>query len=151
MALVAVLALVGAAPAAAQEEPPSAVDQYAELVPDAGGAKSPATTKDTRTPLSPAAEEALDAAPPETAAPLEKIATSSQYGAPTKAAPPARAPAPELSPAPADDASLEQALSSTVVAVTSTNDRQLVGTLLALLLVTAGAVTLAVRRARAAD
>jgi hypothetical protein len=148
VAIGVVLALALAAPAQAQE-PPSAADQYAELVPDAGGPKAPAPEQDTRGPLPPEAKAALDEAQPEIGEPLEEVATSSQYGAPSSPRPPVpREPErPEVS----EGASVPAALQSTVEAVTSTDDRQLVGTGVALLLVTLGAVLLAVRRVRTID
>jgi hypothetical protein len=139
--------LLLATPAHAQE-PPSAVDQYAELVPDAAGPKAPTPEKDTRAPLPPEAESALDSAPPAIAEPLEEVATSSLYGAPSSPRPPvARQREPRLETP--GRVSVPAALRSSVEAVSSTEDRQLVGTGVALLLVTAGAVGLAVRRTRA--
>ncbi len=146
-ALAGLLALVSslawAAPAHAQE-PPSSVFQYVELVPEASGAKAPGLGKETTTPLPPKAKGALEGVDPETAAALEQVATSSNYGAPANPEPPKTT---RLAPPPTD-ASVEKALAGTVSAVSSTRDRQLVGMLLALLGVTAGAAVLAARRAR---
>jgi hypothetical protein len=146
LAVSAIVALALAAPAVAQEDPPSAVDQYAELVPSADGPKAPGAETEKRTPLPPAGSDALEQAPATVAAPLEEIATSSSYGAPTsqrRPQPPARDP--EVVPV---DSSLEETLSSTFEALGSTQDSRLLGLLLAIPLVALGAVVLAVLRAR---
>jgi len=142
------LALVLAAPALAQE-PPSAVNQYAELVPNASGPNAPTPEKETQAPLPPKAADALANAPEETAAALEEVATSSRYGAPPSPSPPVARDR-EQADVPAG-VSVSSALGSTIAAASSTDDRQLVGTGIALLLVTAGAVLLAVRRVRTTD
>jgi hypothetical protein len=147
VALLALVALALAAPAAAQEPPPSAADQYAELVPSADGPKAPGA-EETRTPLPPAGSDALEQAPPAIAAPLEEVATSSRYGAPSSPRPPVAREREAEVPA---GASVSTALRSTIEAASSTDDRQLVGTGVALLLVTAGAVMLALRRTRTTD
>jgi hypothetical protein len=148
VALLAIVALALAAPAAAQEPPPSAADQYAELVPSADGPKAPGA-EETRTPLPPAGSDALEQAPPAIAAPLEEVATSSRYGAPSSPRPPV-AQDRERADVPAS-VSVQAALRGTIKAASSTDDRQLVGTGVALLLVTAGAVMLALRRTRTTD
>ena len=148
VALFAIVTLALAAPVAAQDGPPSAADQYAELVPSADGPKAPGA-EETRTPLPPAGSDALEQASPTIAAPLEEIATSSAYGAPTaprEPQPPARDR--DLVPA---STSLDATLSSTLGAVGSTQDTRLAGLLVALLLTTVGAVGLAVLRARASN
>lgn len=140
-----------ASPGHAQQQPPpdaSAVDQYVEAVPTASGPSVPGITKAKRTQLSPRAKRALKKRAPKTASALEDVATSSTYGAPaasetkpTRARP--RSPD-DVPPAP----SLSAALESTLTAVGETSDTRLLGLLLVVVATTAGAIGLAVRRAR---
>jgi hypothetical protein len=142
-----IVALALASPVAAQEDPPSAVDQYAELVPTADGPKAPGNQTETRAPLPPAGSDALEQAPPAVAVPLEEVATSSSYGAPTPQREP-QPPARDRDDLPSDP-SLESTLASTFEAVGSTEDSRLLGLLVAIPLVALGAVALAVLRTRA--
>ena len=139
------VALVLAAPAQAQQEPPSAVDQYVELVPTAEGPAAPGVVEETRTPLPPAGEEALEQAPSDTAAPLDEIATSSTYGAPTSPEPPTPARRPDRD---SSEPSLETSLATTLETLGSTDDGRLAGLFVVLALTAVGAVALAVLRAR---
>lgn len=145
----------------AQSNPPSpggsAVNQYVELVPAAVGPKAPGVEKKKkRTSLPPAGKDALKQAPPAIAKPLEEIATSSTYGAPViRAEPKPTNPKPEPQ-APVRDpdivppgASVEVTLGTTVGAIASATDERLLSLLVAILVTTSAAVTLAIRRARA--
>ncbi len=144
-----------ASPVHAQAPGGSAVNQYVELVPAAGGPKSPGIEKKARTALPTAGKEALKQAPPSVAGPLEEIATSSTYGAPAVQAEPKPikpkppAPAPGRDPDTVDPrAPTEVTLGTTVSAIASATDERLLGLLFTLLMTTLGAVALAVRRAR---
>jgi len=154
-AAAAVAALGIAAPAHAQAPPPSAVDQYVEMVPAAGGPKTPGKEKEKRTPLPDTGQKALGEAAPEVATPLEEIATSSTYGAPAVIAPtPTPKPEPEgpvrdpdIAPA---GTAVDSTLRSTVstIATASTSDARLVGLLLVVLVTTLAAVGIAFGRTR---
>lgn len=161
IALIAGVSLALASPGQAQDPGGSAVNQYVEVVPAAGGPRSPGIEKKAQTSLPPAGKEALRQAPPSVAGPLEKIATSSTYGAPAIRAepkPPKPKPKPKPKPrAPVRDpdvvpphAPTEVTLGTTVSAIASATDERLLGLLFTVLMTTLGAVALAVRRARGA-
>ena len=122
----------------------SAVSQYLEMVPTARGPNAPGVGEQRQSSLSRTAENALQAADPETAGVLKKIATSSAYGAPND-------PTPNTSVGPP----LEQPqatttdVRTTIEAIASTNDTRLVGLLVVVLLTTLSAIALAVGRTRA--
>ena len=150
LALVAA-SLALAAPAGAQTEPPSAVDQYVEMVPTAGGPSPPG--KDKKKPkqaTSQPGKDALKGASPKTAATLEEVATSSLYGAPEASTEPAK-PKP-LTPVRDTDSAPDKVNttleSAGAVAATSTSDTRLLGLLGAVFVTTLVAVALAIRRAR---
>jgi hypothetical protein len=90
-AVLASLALAGAAPAAGSEDP-GAVDQYQEQVPTAGGSQGTGGTGGSggaggdSNPLSTQVKDDLYQAAGQDAALLEQVATSSSYGAPVKVA-----------------------------------------------------------------
>jgi hypothetical protein len=139
------------APASAQETPPSpggsAVDQYVEAVVTGSGPSYPGVTKEKRTPLPRAARRALKQAGPSTANALEDVATSSAYGAPAVSPRPTKTGSrfrDNVPPAP----SFRAALDNAVTAVGTTSDTRLLGLLVVLAGATAGALALAVRRAR---
>jgi len=69
----------GGAGAATLSNPPSAVDQYVEILPSGDGSANPGNTI---TPLSHYASRALAATDRSTAAALREVATSSAFGAP---------------------------------------------------------------------
>jgi hypothetical protein len=69
----------GVAGAATLSNPPSAVDQYVEILPSGDGSATPGKTT---TPLSHDASHALAATDRSTAAALREVATSSAFGAP---------------------------------------------------------------------
>jgi hypothetical protein len=146
-------ALIAAPTAYAQTPPPSAVDQYVEMVPAAGGPKSPSKTeKKKRTPLPEEGRKALEKAPPEVAKPLDEISTSSSYGAPEVAEP--RKPTEPRSNAPVRDPDIAPGTSvdstlrgtATAIATASMDDARLIGLIVVLLVTTLGAVGLALRR-----
>ena len=144
------VALLVATPLPAQDRPPvgdSAVNQYAEVVPGAGGPTTPGLGKQSKTRLPDAADEALQEEPVATAERLKEIATSSTYGAPTRPVKPASG---ELAAVPAET-SLDATLRSTVTAIASDDDTRLLGLLAAVVVTTFAAVALAIRRARALD
>jgi len=155
IALIAGVSLALASPGQAQDPGGSAVNQYVEVVPAAGGPKSAGIEKKAQTSLPPAGKEALRQAPPSVAGPLEEIATSSTYGAPAiRAEPKPTKPKPQ---APVRDpdvvpprAPTEVTLGTTVSAIASATDERLLGLLFTVLMTTLGAVALAVRRARGA-
>ena len=157
IAVMAGVSLALASPGQAQDPGGSAVNQYVEVVPAAGGPRSLGIEKKVRTSLPPAGKEALRQAPPSVAGPLEEIATSSTYGAPairaepkpTKPKPKPQAPVrdPDVVP---PRAPTEVTLGTTVSAIASATDERLLGLLLTVLTTTLGAVALAVRRARVA-
>ncbi len=155
IAVIAGVSLALASPGQAQDPGGSAVNQYVELVPAAGGPKSPGIERKARTSLPPAGREALKQAPPSVAKPLEDIATSSTYGAPAIQAEPEPKPTKPKPRAPVRDpdvvpprAPTEVTLGSTVSAIASATDERLLGLLFTVLMTTLGAVALAVRRAR---
>jgi hypothetical protein len=166
--------LATAAPVAGQTPPPSAVDQYVEMVPSAAGPKAPGREKKRKRPLPSAGQKALAAAPPEIAKPLEDIATSPDYGAPAatespraeapRAAKPPQAEKPkpraEAAPAqPSDSAApttqrlTDATFASTVSAVASTSadDERVLGLVAMMATTMLVAIGLAVRRARQLD
>ena len=163
-AVFAGVSLAFAVPVHAQTNPPnpdgSAVSQYVEMVPAAGGSKAPGVEKKKQTSLPPAGKKALKQAPRAVAEPLEEIATSSTYGAPTIRAEPKPTkpePKPTKPQAPVRDrdvvppgASVEVTLGTTVGAIASATDERLLGLLLTVLVTTLGAVALALRRAQVA-
>lgn len=159
IAVIAGVSLALASPGQAQDPGGSAVNQYVEVVPAAGGPRSPGIEKKAQTSLPPAGKEALRQAPPSVAGPLEEIATSSTYGAPAiRAEPKPTKPKPKPKPrGPVRDpdvvpprAPTEVTLGSTVSAIASATDERLLGLLFTVLMTTLGAVALAVRRARGA-
>ena len=139
-----------AAPARAQNGPPpsgaSAVSQYAEIVPSAGGPTVPGIGTEKQAPLTGAGSKALKNAPPGIADSLAEIATSSTYGA--SVLPAAQAPARERKVVP-PGSSVDATLRSTVEAMGSTGDARLAGLLIAVVVTTLAAVALSIRRARA--
>ncbi len=147
----AVASMALTAPARAQDGPPppgaSAVSQYAEIVPAAGGPTVPGVEKDNQAQLPRAGSDALEDAPPGTANPLEEIATSSTYGAPVR--PAAQAPARDRNAVPPPGSSVDATLRSTVEAIGSTGDARLAGLLIAMVVTTFAAVALSIRRTRA--
>lgn len=122
------------------------MNQYAEVVPGAGGPTAPGVGRKQRSTLPRAADDALSQAPPATASPLEKIATSSTYGAPAILEE-RRKPVGERNSVP-PDASFDATLRSTAAAIGSASDARLIGMLGVLLLTTLVAVALAIGRAR---
>ncbi len=150
----AAVLLALASPVHAQNPGDSAVNQYVEMVPAAGGPKSPGVEKKERRSLRPAANAALEQASPPVARSLEEIATSSTYGAPVVRAKPKPAkPQPGVTVRDPDivpsGAPTDIALATTVSAIASATDERLFGLLLAVLTTTLGAVALAIGRARA--
>ncbi len=83
-ALLTVLVLMPATPAAAAESPEdfSAADQYVETLPTNQGPSPTKDAKDERTRLPATAKAKLDAEGGKDAASLEEIATSGRFGAP---------------------------------------------------------------------
>jgi hypothetical protein len=165
IAIVSAAALLAtAAPTAGQTPPPSAVDQYVEMVPSASGPSAPGTETRRTRPLPRAGKKALATAPPEIATPLEEIATSPDYGAPAAdeesprpAAPKPGEPRTEAAPAqPADtevppaDRFTDATFAGTVSAVASTSadDERVLGLVAFMALTMLVAIVLAVRRAR---
>jgi hypothetical protein len=149
-AAIAAASLALAASAEAQTGPPSAVDQYVEMVPDADGPTAPRAGKKPA-PLPKESKDALEEAPPETAATLEEVATSPTYGAPSV---PKKKPV-EVgqTPAPRPDRVTVASASTTLesagaIASASVSDTRLVGLLIAILATTLGAAAVAVARAR---
>jgi hypothetical protein len=114
----------------------SAVEQYVEQVPTASGPSAPGVRKPTTSPLSQKARRVLTHASPGTAVALEKIATSSAYGAPGSDG--------QSAGVGAGDAS--GSLGGGVDANLDASDGRLSGLLVVLILMTVGAVALAVRR-----
>jgi hypothetical protein len=136
-------------PALGQAAPPpgaSAVSQYAEQIPGAGGPTAPGVGETTRVPLPEAGRDALDRAPAETARLLEEIATSSDYGAPV-----AGAPDPDATDGGTGTAgsSLDDSFRSTVTTIASASDARLFGLFVMILGTTLAAAAVAVRRGRA--
>jgi hypothetical protein len=149
-AAVAAASLALAAAAEAQTGPPSAVDQYVEMVPDAEGPAAPKAGKKPA-PLPKETKKALEQAPPKTAATLEEVATSPTYGAPSvprkKPIDVAQAPPPRPDRVTVASASTTRE-SAGAIASASVSDTRLVGLLIAILATTLGAAVVAIARAR---
>lgn len=133
-----------------KQPPPddSAVIQYTELVPTAGGRKAPGVGKKTRGPLSPRSKKALSATSRPTASVLTEVATSSDYGAPPRRATPAPKPGRPNEPAPGERPSLDRTLQATAVAAAPVDDTRMIGLLVAMLGIAVGGGALAVRSHR---
>jgi hypothetical protein len=140
--------IFAAGAARAEDDPPgpgsSAVSQYVEMVPTAGGQSAPGVGAERRAPLSPKSAKSLKKATPEVRRPLEKIVTSSTYGAPTRPVKRSK-PADQLPDRPPVPSAT---LRSGIGAIGSTSDVRLVGLLIVVLLTTVGAVVLAVGRTK---
>jgi hypothetical protein len=150
------------APARADDPPPSdsGVIQYTELVPTSGGLEAPGVGTKRKAPLSQKAKRSLRKASPTTAKALEEVATSSDYGAPAVQPDPVlpdpvqpdprRPREPRTAPAPKETPpSLERTISATAAAVAPVGDARMIGLLIGLVGIAAGAAVLAARARQA--
>ena len=133
--------------ALAQERTPapssSAVSQYAELIPSGTGPTAPGVDETQLAELTPSARYALASRPDAVAKALATVATSSDYGAPKTTDAAATTPPGESYPG--DEPSLDRTFQAAATAASPGGDAYMVGLLLALLFVTAGGATVAIR------
>jgi cobalamin biosynthesis Mg chelatase CobN len=146
----AVVALMAAVPALADDPPPPtppttpSIDQYVETVPTASGAASHAKTTRRRTTLTPAVTARLRNSRDAYTRRLKAVATSAAYGAPTRAL---SAPSGQTTAATEGDSG--NALSAAVSAMESSDDSHVFWLLGLLIVVTATMVWVAARKHRA--
>jgi hypothetical protein len=122
----------------------SAVLQYTELLPTAGGPKAPGIGDSTTTPLSEHAASRLGVTSDETARVLAELATSSAYGAPS-----ARATSEPGDASQNTGSSLDESLGSTADSAMRVGDERLIGLLVVMLASVVAAAALAIARRRA--
>jgi hypothetical protein len=139
-----VLALAGSAAAGDTRPAPraSAVLQYTELVPTAGGPAAPGVDKHVSSPLPGQALTAREASSPAFAKALTQLATSSDYGAPISTGA-----GPEVGqPTPAIRSDFNATLRSAATAAIDVGDARLLSLVGAMVLTLVGGAALAVGR-----
>jgi hypothetical protein len=125
----------------------SAIDQYVECIPTDKGSNIPGGSEETRTTLSGPAQAAVTSQGGDDAPLLTAIATSSNFGAPQRKLKIERRPGErESTAAVSGGASTGDALSAAVSAVNGGDAGRLVGLIVALALITVGALGFAALR-----